>query len=88
MTRMISREGVEIWLLIFFFKSVVQAVLLFSLDTWVVTPCMWRALGGCQEQVMSRLAGRLPQQKTHRKWEYIMLKVVASREEAGFQTME
>ena len=30
----------------FFFKAVVQAVLLFDLDTWVVTPYMGRDLGG------------------------------------------
>ena len=54
----------------FFFKAVVQAVLLFGLDTWVVTPCMGRDLGGVQDQVVIRLMGRLPRQKPDSKWEY------------------
>ena len=29
-----------------FLKAVVQAVLLFGSETWVITPCMGRALGG------------------------------------------
>ena len=36
----------EPWLSVFFFKSVVQAVLLFGAETWVVTPRMVRFLGG------------------------------------------
>ena len=29
-----------------FFKAMVQAVFLFGSETWVVTPCMGRSLGG------------------------------------------
>ena len=40
----LSREGEEPRLSVLFFKSVLQAVLLFGLDTLVVTPCMGRSL--------------------------------------------
>ena len=54
----------------FFFKAVVQAVLLFGTETWVVTPHMGRVLGGFQDHVARRLTGRLPQRETDVNWEY------------------
>ena len=44
-----------------FFKDVVQVVLLLGAETWVVNPCMVKALGGVQYHVARRLMGRLPQ---------------------------
>ena len=44
---------------VFFFRAVVQAVLLFGSETWVVTPRTGKALGGFQTQVARRLTGRL-----------------------------
>ena len=41
------------------FKVVVQSVLIFGAETWVVTPHMGRVLGGFQDQVARRLKGRL-----------------------------
>ena len=64
----------------------VQAVLLFGSETWVITPCMGRALRGFQDQVSRQLTGRLPWQKPNRKWKYTS--EATSREEAGLQTME
>ena len=64
----------------------VQAVLLFGLDTWLVTPCMGRAMWGFQDQVAIRLAGQIPRQKPDGGWTYTS--AAMAREEAGFQTME
>ena len=86
MTGIISREGVELRVPRFFFKSVVQAVLLFGSETWIVNPHKGRSLRGFQDQVARRLTGKIPQQKTDRKLEYIS--AATSREEAGFQTIE
>ena len=55
-----------------FFKSVVKAVLLFGSDTWVVTPCMVKVLGGLQVQVEQRLKVRIPRRKTDGKWVYTL----------------
>ena len=70
----------------FFFKVVIQAVLLFGAETWVVTPRTGKALGGFQTQVAIRLTGQLPRRTTNGKWRYIS--AGAAREEAGFLTME
>ena len=51
MTRILRREGEESWVSVFFLKDVVQLVLIFSAETWVITPRMVRFLGGFQEQV-------------------------------------
>ena len=63
-----------------------QVVFLFGLYTWVVTPCMGRALGRFQEQVMIQLMGRLPQRKPDSKWEYTS--AATEGKEAEIQTME
>ena len=43
-----------------FFKAMVQAVLLFGLDMWVINPCIGRSLGGVQHIVTSRIMGIHP----------------------------
>ena len=48
MTRIYSREGSEPRVSGFFFKAVVQSVLLFGVETWLVTPHMGWVLGGLQ----------------------------------------
>ena len=52
----------------FFFKAIVQAVLLFVLETWVVTTRMGKALRGFQAQVAIWLTGRLLRRTSGRKW--------------------
>ena len=86
MSRILSREGAKPRVFGFFFKAVVQAVLIFGLDTWVVTPGMGKALGGFHTQVMRRLTVRLPLRTLDRKWRYTS--AATDREEAGFLTME
>ena len=46
MSRILIREGARPRVSGFFFKSIVQAVLLFGAYTWVVTPHMGWVLGG------------------------------------------
>ena len=79
-------EGAEPRVSVFFLKSVVQAILLFGSETLVVTPRMGRVLGVFQFQVAQRLTGRILQQKTDGKWEYILSEM--AKEEAKFHMME
>ena len=51
MTRILIREGERPRVSVFFFKDVVQLVLLSGAETWVVTLRMGRVLGGFQDQV-------------------------------------
>ena len=46
MSRILSRDGAVPRVSGFFFKDVVQAVLLLGLETWVVTPNTGKSLGG------------------------------------------
>ena len=45
MTSILSREGARLRVPGFFFKAVIQSVLLFGSEKWVVTPGMVRVLG-------------------------------------------
>ena len=46
MSRILIREGAKPRVYVFFFKSIVQSVLLFGAETWVIIPCMGRVMGG------------------------------------------
>ena len=85
MAIIISREGAEPRVSRFFLKAVVQAVLLFGLETWVVTPRMGRDLGVFQDQVARRLMGRFLRRKPDINWKYTL--AAMAREKAGFQKM-
>ena len=86
MAQILSREGAAPRVSGFFFKSLVQAVLLFVSETWLVTHRFRRALGGFQDQVARRLMGWLPRREPDRKWMYTS--VATARDESGFLTME
>ena len=57
MARILRREGVSLKVSRLCFKAMVQVVLLFRSDTWVVTPRMGKAMRGYQAQVERRLTG-------------------------------
>ena len=50
------------------YKLFIQAVLLFSLETWVVTPCIGRMLGGFHHRVSRRLTGNQPWIRPGESW--------------------
>ena len=62
MARILRLEGASPRVLGVLFKSVVQEVLLFELETWLMTPCMGRALGSFKHRVTRRITGRHPKQ--------------------------
>ena len=68
MTHILSQEGAALRVSGFFFNVVMQAVLLFGSETWVVTPHMGKALGGFQSQVVRWMTGRLPWRTPDGKW--------------------
>ena len=53
-----------------FFKAVVQQVLLFGAETWVVTPMMERALSAFIHRAARRLIGRQLRKGRDGKWYY------------------
>ena len=71
-TRILIRKRAEPRLSDFFFKAMVQVLLIFSAETWVFTPVWSGSWGGVQDQVVRRLTGWVPLQKTDRKWYYTL----------------
>ena len=61
LTRILSREGADKRVSGNFFKAVVQLVLLFGAETWVVTPRIERALESFMHGDACRITGRQPQ---------------------------
>ena len=57
------------------YKAVVQATLLFSAETWVMCPSIWRNLGGFHHKVARRLAGIMPRRDTTGRWVYPFMDV-------------
>ena len=86
MPRILVREGATPRLYGSFFTDVIQAVLLFRVDTWVVTPRMGKVLEGFQNQVVRRMTGQLLRRTMDGTWRYTL--AAASRETAVFLTME
>ena len=68
MTIIFSKEGADPQESRFFFTDMLQAVMIFGVETWVVKPCMGSVMGGFQYQVVRQLIGQTPQQKTDGKW--------------------
>ena len=64
------REGATPQISGSFFKSVVQQVLLFGAETWVVTPKMERSLSGFIHGAARRLTGRQAQRANDGDWYY------------------
>ena len=63
MSRILIREGEITWVSRFFFKTVIQSMLLLYAETRVVTPHMVLALGFFREQVERQLTGRLQRRR-------------------------
>ena len=59
-----------------FFKVVVQVVILFGLETWVMTPCMGRDLGILHNRVDHCPTERHPRRLRFGRWEYLPLEEV------------
>ena len=64
----------------------IQEVLLFGAETWVVRPHMGTALGEFHTQLEIRLTRQIPQRKMDGTWKYNG--AAAAREAAGFLAME
>ena len=58
LTRILVQDGANPRVLGIFFNVVVQTVLIFGSETWVLTPCMIQSLGSFQHGVASQITGR------------------------------
>ena len=86
LTWVLSREGVDARTLGKVYLVVVQAVLLYRSETWVLTPRMQRMLGGFHHRVARRLTSYQPQKGRDGGWFYPPLKDAVA--EVGLQEVE
>ena len=68
--RILGWEGANMQVSGTLLKAVVQAVLLSSLETWVMTHRMRRALGGLHNRVSQRIMVRKLLRRPDSRWEY------------------
>ena len=66
-----------------FFKALIQAVLIFWAETWIMTPCMGWNLGGFQHRVAQQITGRKPRRLLYGVWDYPPLDTAI--QEKGFE---
>ena len=81
LSRILGREGATARISGMLFKSVVQKILLFGAETWVVTPRMEKALSGFLHGAARRLTGRQARRGHNGKWHYPSL--VGEMKETG-----
>ena len=79
--RILRREGATPRISGSFFKAVVQQVLLFGEETWVVTPNMEWALSGFLHGAARRITGRQARREKDEDWYYPSLE--GAMREAG-----
>ena len=77
----LSREGATKQVSSNFFKAVVQQVLIFGAETWLVSPMMEPALSAFIHGAAIRLTGRQPRRGRDGKWHYPSLE--GAMKEAG-----
>ena len=75
-----SRTSGQIYL------AVVRSVMLYKLETWVMTLLIGRGLGGFHHRVFSRMTGRQPRKKGDGVWIYPPLDAMMA--EAGLEEVE
>ena len=68
LSRVLGREGSDPKVSRGFYIAVTQAVLLFGLETWVLTARMEKALDSFQSRVASKITGRQTRQRKAGSW--------------------
>ena len=63
MAWILGRDGADTWTLGCFYVTVVQAILLFRSQTWVLTLHIKRILGGFHHRVARRISGKMPHRR-------------------------
>ena len=67
--RILGKEGADTWRTGCFYVMVVQAILLFGSEMWVVTTHIKWLLGGFHHRVAQRISGKIPWKQTEEMWE-------------------
>ena len=68
--KVLGREGLDIRTVGRFYVAVMQAVLLFRSEVWVMTPQMEKPLEGFHHREVRRMAGMGPKRQPDEIWVY------------------
>ena len=69
-----------------FYKAIVQTVLLYGSESWVVTPRMLEVLKGFHHRVARKLTGKMARRQADGSWDYPP--IADALEAAGLFPME
>jgi hypothetical protein len=73
-SRVLIRDGATPRISSMFYKAVVQSVLLYGSETWVLPPNILSKLEGFHKQIARRLTGRTPvYHRREDEWQYLLL---------------
>ena len=86
LTRVLIREGADAQTLGQIYLAVVQSVIIYGSETWVIKTRIERVLGGFHHRVTRRLMGRQPWRIWNIVWVYPPLEDAIA--EAGFQEVD
>ena len=86
MNWVLSREEADARTLGNIYLAVVQSVLLYGSETWILNPRMQMVLGGFHQRVARRMMGQQPQKGRYGGWIYHPLEDVMA--ESGLQEVE
>ena len=65
-----GREGEDARVLGLFYVAVLQEILMYGLETWIISPHIGRTLEGLLHRVVFRLTDWYPSSRMNRKWVY------------------
>ena len=68
MLGVLVKAGINVRSREIFYKLVVQAVLMYRRDTWVVTDAMVEVLEGFRHRIARRIMGKMPRQFREKGW--------------------
>lgn len=69
-SRPLLRTGVSTRVIGMFYKAIVQSVLLYGSETWVVTPQMLKMLDGFHHRIARRITNKMPTRLGNDTWHY------------------
>ncbi len=83
--RPLIKTGVRMRMVGLFYKAIVQAILLYGSETWVITPDMLRVLESFHNRTAHRIAQMMPK-LVHGEWVYPSVR--RARQKTGLYTIE
>ena len=73
MSQVLGRYGADDWMSGIIYTAVVQMVLLYGSESWVMSPRIGKAMGIIHHREIRRLTGQMPHLNRYGTWTYLPL---------------